>query len=117
MAQTPTTTGQALPSDAIARGQEIYDQLMREIEPELTNDVLPTLKEKYANETPEQATERQARYEAAFAEYDKRYAQYMNDMANKIHTFQRTVRAGIESDERTAEQGQLSSLESTISTL
>lgn len=117
MDPTQTTTGQdsSVSPDAIARGQQIYNQIMNEIEPELMSDVLPTLAEKYKDETSEQAEARRQRYDAAYAEYDKRYAQYMTDMSSKVHTLQRTVRAGIEVDERKEESDELTNLESSIS--
>jgi hypothetical protein len=119
----PTQTGTAgqgdTPSvDAIARGLQIYDEIMASIEPELTSAVLPTLAEKYANETPEESKARGERYDAAFIEYDKRYATYMADMGGKVRSLQRTVRAGIESDEHVQEEQQsLTNLEASISTL
>lgn len=104
--------------DAIARGLEIYDEIMASIEPELTSASLTTLAEKYANETPEEGAARAQRYDAAFTEYDKRYATYMADMGGKVRSLQRTVRAGIESDEHADEEQQsLTNLEATISTL
>lgn len=110
MDQTHTST-------TSAQGQQIYDEIMGQIEPELLSTVLPTLKEKYKDETPQQAQERNARYDAAFAEYDKRYAQYMVDLSTKVHALQRTVRADEEKDVKTAEAQELSSLESSISSL
>jgi len=103
-------------SDAIGRGKQIYDQIMAQIDPELVTDSLNTLSEKYKDETPEQATARSARYEAAFAEYDKRYAAYMMELGGKVKSLQRTVRAGIESDEHQQEEATtLTNLESSIS--
>jgi hypothetical protein len=117
MADTQTATGAPEP-DAIARGKQIYDQIMAEIDPELVTDSLTTLSEKYKDETPEQAAARSARYDAAFAEYDKRYAAYMTDLGGKVKSLQRTVRAGIENDERAEEQAStLNNLESTISSM
>lgn len=104
-----------MPADAVARGQQVYNQIMAGIEPELVSDVLPTLAEKYKDETAEQAEARRQRYEAAYAEYDKRYAQYMTNMATQVHTLQRTVRADIETDERKEESNTLTSLEDSIS--
>lgn len=114
----PTQTTAGDPSDAssnpLVRGQEIYDQIMAEVEPELVTATLATLGEKYKDETPEQAQARAARYEAAFAEYDKRYATYMADLSGKVHSLQRTVRAGIETDDRKEEENALTSLENSI---
>jgi hypothetical protein len=115
MTQTPIPAGQALPADAIERGKKIYDEIMAQIDPELVTDSLPTLDEKYKDETAEEAEARRERYNAAFAEYDVRYAQYMTDLGGKVKSLQRTVRAGIENDDRQEEQGALQNLESSIS--
>jgi hypothetical protein len=117
MDQTHTTTGQdpATSSDAIERGKAVYDEIMVEIDSELTHEGLALLAEKYKDETPDQAAVRQQRYDAAFAEYDKRYAQYMSNLNGQVKGLQRTVRAGIENDERTVEANELANLESSFS--
>jgi hypothetical protein len=121
MDPTQTSTagqfGAAIPADAAAQGASVYDQIMAEIEPDLLTNVIPTLETKYAGETPEQAAARSQRYDAAFAEYDKRYAVRMTQMDGQVHTLQKTVRTGIETDERHGEEDTLTTLESTISSL
>jgi hypothetical protein len=116
MAVIPNVNGMVSP-DVAARGQEIYDELMAQIEPELMMESLPTLNEKYANETPQQAAERSERYDAAFAAYDLRYAAYMADLQMAIHGLKKDVRQSMEDNGRIDDLSALASLESTISAL
>ena len=64
------------PPPVIPSGEEMYDQIMSQIEPDLVTAQLPLLKEKYKDETPEQAKARADRYNRAFAEYEKQFAAY-----------------------------------------
>ena len=48
----------------------LYDQIMREIEPDLVTDVLTTLTQKYKKETAAQAKLREERYAKAFKIFD-----------------------------------------------
>ena len=118
MDQTQTYTNGSLPADALERGKQVYDEIMGQIEQELMTDSLSLLSEKYKDETPEQATVRAARYDEAFVEYDKRYSAYMMDLGGKVRSFQRTVRAGIETDERKEEEATTTAnLENSLSNM
>jgi len=66
MPTTDPTTGTPIPIDPSLTGDEIYDRIMTGIEPELTTEQLPTLSEKYKDETDEQKQARADRYNAAF---------------------------------------------------
>lgn len=70
--QTTTTRDTGLPT-----GTQIYDGIMAKIEPELTTTQLPKLEEKYRDESPEDRQVRMARYDVAFAEYDKQYGSFL----------------------------------------
>lgn len=97
-------------------GEAIYDSIMQEIEPELMTKVLPTLEEKYKNETPEQKTARAERYTKAFTEYEKRYQAYLLSEESKLRTFKRAAFKGVE--ERTGEddRARLTQIDSLLST-
>ena len=86
-------------------GKEIYNTLMAQIEPDLVEDMLPLLDAKYAKETPRQKAARMARYERAFAEYDKRFTAFMNDLQEEVHEVKRAARASAE-QEAAAEDAQ-----------
>ncbi|MEK7137806.1 MAG: hypothetical protein AAB853_06020 [Patescibacteria group bacterium] len=87
----PTPTPLTIPT-----GEEIYDALMSQIEPELTSSQLPLLAEKYKDETPDQKEVRRKRYNAAFAKYDELYTAYVADMDARIHRYHREALRSIE---------------------
>ena len=106
-AQLPTVLG----------GEELYDLLMAKIEPDLVSTALPTLDEKYKNETPAEAEARKKRYEAAFAEYEKQFKQYVQDWDVQMHAFKHAVVSSLEQASRDDENTAMGDLESAISTL
>lgn len=98
---TDPTQDIALPQPPpILGGRELYDAIMGQIEPELTTAGLATLDQLYADETPEQKKQRAARYNAAFAEYEKRFKQYNTDWLGQFTAFQRQALASVESIDR-----------------
>ncbi len=112
-AQTIGTSGTAqIPQ--IPDGQTVYDWIMSRIEPELTTANREKLPELYANETPEQAQVRAARYAKAFEEYDKQYAQYRTAQEGGVHKFQRSIMAGVEARARGREEGDMANVEDQI---
>lgn len=76
----------------IPTGVELYDAIMGEIEPELTTSQLLLLKKKYAKETAQEGKERHARYNRAFALYERCYQEYTADLDVKSAACQRTAR-------------------------
>ncbi len=90
---------------------EIYDCFMAQIEPELTTSMLPHLKDLYANETPGQSKARQARYDAAYKEYDACFAAYSSSLTAQAKTYERIARKSTESVSREEEEGVLESIE------
>ena len=95
----------------IPEGNELYNQLMSKIEPDLMTDQLPLLDEKYKGETPEAAKIRSDRYEKAFAEYDKQLASYLGALGGKVREYQTTARKSVEHEERVKEEQQLTGIE------
>ncbi len=99
----------------IPDGDALYRQIMGGIEPDLLPETIGVLKEKYVGETPEQAQERAARYEKAFAEYDRQYAAFMERMETAVRAYEHAAVASIEREDRTDEDAQMQDLESAIS--
>jgi hypothetical protein len=99
----------------IPSGEQIYDFIMGQIEPELMSKELPHLEQRYKHEKKKQAKARAKRYQAAFAEYDKRFAEYTDWMNQKVHAFQRFARQTTERFESKKERGQIDDLESGFS--
>ena len=109
MSAAPTNDDMRIPT-----GDELYNLLMGGIEPDLTTDQLPLLDEKYAAETPEQAKIRAARYEKAFAEYDKQLNAYLAKLEAKVREYQSAARQSVENEERQKEGQALSGIEDAI---
>ncbi len=100
---------------SIPSGEELYNKLMAGIEPELLTQNLPTLEEKYKNESPEDAKARAAKYDKAFAEYEKQLAAYMSGMQRQVTTYKRTALQSAEAEDRTRDRATLQSLETEFS--
>ncbi|MDB4978270.1 MAG: hypothetical protein JWM56_456 [Candidatus Peribacteria bacterium] len=115
MSVTPIEQEPAAP--AIPTGDEVYALLMGKIEPELMPDQIETLKEKYKDETPEQAAARSERYDKAFAEYDAQYLAYMAALETKVKVYQRDAIGSVEKEDRRTEDSELTNLEAVISSM
>ncbi|MDD4628935.1 MAG: hypothetical protein PHE68_06160, partial [Candidatus Peribacteraceae bacterium] len=76
---------------AIPKADELYNSLMREIEPELTTDQIPLLMEKYKDETQEQREARMARYNAAFEAYEKALETHVSGLQKDVGVFRKQV--------------------------
>ncbi len=99
----------------IPSGQEIYDMIMSQIEPELVSENLPTLEEKYKDEPEEKKQERLKKYEKAFEEYDKAYELYISDIREKVRRYRHLSFAWAEAQSKNDEDGRLAELEESFS--
>lgn len=104
-------------STTMPSGEEIYDSIMAEIEPELTTPQLPLLKEKYKDETAEQAKARAERYQKAFKLYDSIYQNFVIEVDTKAREYRRSALQSAEREESAKEAASLSGLEAAFSTL
>ena len=98
----------------IPTGRELYDSIMSGIEPELVSSVIPTLQEKYKEETPEGKEARKDRYNQAFAEYEKQYQQYVAELEEQVKRYQREGMKSVEAMSREEEEQNLASIEDAI---
>ena len=98
----------------LPQGEEFYDALMAQIEPDLVSTQLPLLEARYAGETPEQKEARQARYDAAFEEFDRRSAVEMSKLEQDVHAYKVTTMREAEAASRQEEVADMSFLESSI---
>ncbi len=108
------TPGGIYPGIHIPTGDELYNQLMQSIEPELTTAELPLLDDRYKTETAQQSKERAQRYQRAFAEYDRQLQAYMGDLQAKLHAHQRIALSSAELGAKTEEEEALTAIESNI---
>ena len=112
---TPTFTIPEPPK--IPSGEEFYDAVMSEIEPELVSSVIPTLSEKYKNETEEEKQKRCDRYNKAFEDCYKRYALFIADLNQQVHRYQKQAMRSAEEWNRSQELVTLDELMQTAATL
>lgn len=94
--------------------QELYDQIMVQIEPELTTTIIPTLVEKYAHEDSSDAQARAKRYAQACEKYDTSFRAYMQALRGAIKQFARSAAKSFEATVRTGERMNLQNLESAF---
>jgi len=92
----------------------IYNSLMGKIEPELVTTELPTLKEKYKDETEEEKAKRVERYNRAFGEYEKALDAYFVELENKVKEIRKQAFASAEKEDFVEEQAQLAEMEATF---
>lgn len=110
--QTSIKTAVEIPS-----ADELYDQIMSDIEPELMLGNVAAAKEAQSADTPEQKKERSERYRRAFEEYDKRLAKYLLTLDSSIRSYVSHVKRSVEIDDRTHEETKLGSIESSLQAL
>lgn len=99
---------------AIPTGREIYDSIMRQIEPELVSGVIPTLKGKYKNETEEGKKTRGERYRKAFIRYYEMFEAYISDLDLRIRRYRREAMAGIEAISHGEEERKLNDIAASM---
>ena len=98
-------------------GDALYDSIMAEIEPELTTAQINTLVEKYKGETPEEAKARAERYNKAFEEYEKRFAQTQQGWDASFKQYKHEALASAEKEDRTEDEKNLTQLEASLKSL
>lgn len=108
---TPATT--AVPPK-IPTGREIFDAIMRHIEPELTSEGVKTLAETYKNETIVDYAKRRERYALAFERYKQAYQGYVATLDAQVTRYCRDSFVEVEMDDRSSESGILSNLVSSM---
>lgn len=71
----------------------LYNEIMRNIEPDLLTTVMPRHAEMYAKETHQKSVERMKRYDSAFAVFDRVAMEYERDLHEDIQTLKRQAQA------------------------
>ncbi len=99
---------------AVRSGAELYDSIMGAIEPELVSSKLPFAADAFAAETPEQRAERAQRYQAAFDEYDRRFAAYQDQWNQELRTYKRHAMTFIEEKAQAEDENAMASIESSL---
>ena len=113
----PTTTNKiplkiptVLRGVKIPTGDEVYDSIMRKIEPELLTKNLKKLDTPYREETAPERTKRYQRYSMAFVEYKKIYQAWAERLGEAMKSYKRALHRTAETLSGTGEQNILESL-------
>ncbi len=94
----------------IPTGQELYDALMGNIEPELTSQGSLALEQTYQNETPEDREQRLNRYDLAFDRYEQAETEYLAMLQEQVNRYKREASTRAEMDSRESDENVLGSL-------
>ncbi len=109
---TPATAGTI--EIHIPSGQEVYDAIMGEIEPELLTANIPLLEEQHKGETPEEKAARSARYTEAYAQYDAAYKTWADNLQKAVAAVRKEALRSAEKKDKLNEDAQLLSLEAAM---
>lgn len=96
-------------------GDDVYDALMVDIEPELVSVNIPHLDDGYTDESPEQRKARYERYVQAFEAYDKALAAWTAELKTAVDRCRREVIKASEQESRKQEEVKLSELNAVFS--
>lgn len=88
----------------IPHPEEIYNSIMRGIEPELTTEQFPLLKEIYKNEEPSQKAVRIERYKKSFQRFDEEFQEAIQRLTGKVNSYRRHVIKYAEAQTQTEEE-------------
>jgi hypothetical protein len=110
-----TSSSHTVPLPAGQSGQEVYDEIMRGIDVELTSDQIPLLAEKYKDESKDDRVKRVERYNKAFASFDIIAAQHEKNVQKEKNVYRKQALASAEAESRVEESKKLQQLESQFS--
>lgn len=112
-----TQTSGIPPPPVIPGGEEVYDRIMSGIEPELTTAMLPTLADKYAQETQAERDARMERYKAAFLKYEEEHKKFLMSQEGQVRSYGRNLMSAVEARAGGADSEKLENIESLITNL
>jgi hypothetical protein len=99
----------------IPTGEELYNALMSEIEPELLTFAIPTLEQAHAGETPGEHATRIQRYKEAYRKYDEVYERWMLKFGQLVAQYRRQALKMRETAARSEETQAMDALEQKMS--
>jgi hypothetical protein len=98
----------------IATGRELYNMLMANIDPELTDEGRKKAEVAYRDETPEERAIRMRRYERSIARCEEAYRDYIATLDTQIDRYKRDSFRFVETEDRARESGVVDSLAAFI---
>ncbi|MDA1209042.1 MAG: hypothetical protein O2904_03355 [bacterium] len=96
-------------------GQELYDALMGQIEPELISSELPNMGARYAAETPEDTAKRASRYGQAFLKYQQSYEGFSKMKNEEVKTYRKASYEVVEKQSDAEDDEDLTKLDTQFS--
>lgn len=95
----------------------LYDAYMNEHEPDLLDENIDSLDEKYSGESPEDKAAREARYEEAFAGYEAMVKDLVKDMNEHNRQARRKALKSEEAKDTAVESEKLKQVDEAISNM
>jgi len=108
-----TSQGRTEPP-VIPSGEEIYDMLMGEIEPDLVLRNVEELDEKYKDETPEQTKDRADRYRGAWKTYKEKLTEFTSKLSREVSNYTHEQIKIFEAEANEVDEKVLSEIEDMI---
>ncbi|HAI97992.1 TPA: hypothetical protein DCL30_00410 [Candidatus Peribacteria bacterium] len=100
----------------VPTGTQVYDALMLQIDPELLTANIPSLGEKYRDETPEAKAERLKRYGASYARYDQVFLEWITSLHAAVRSYRHEALQSAEAQNQEKEATGLLQLQSQFKT-
>lgn len=95
-------------------GEQVYDSIMCQIEPELLLSNLQNLDAPYLGESEQHRTERYERYGKAFAKYQGHYQAWIKSLKSAVNVYKKAVIKASEKVSASDDSAKLETLSSQI---
>ena len=95
--------------------EQLYDMIMREIEPDLLSYNIPKLDEYYKDETEEQHKERMKRYDVAYKQFEEKLQEFMNNVQDEVRGTKRDSLLAKEQEDKEHDMEVLEDIEEALS--
>jgi len=112
-AQDPYGAGMPMPS--VLTGEQLYNQIMEAIEPDLLTTAIVGLDEKYKGETAEQKAARLERYRKAYETYDQKFQENHTAWYAEWAQYKKRALKSAEARNATKESQEMQNLEQSMS--
>lgn len=109
-----STTG-GITDDELA--QQLYDVVMRDVEPDLLSYNLPKLAEFYKDETPAEHSNRMERYRTAYTKFEQAWRDFLTKVQMQVTSGQKMALEQKEASDRASEQGSVHAAATAIDSL
>jgi hypothetical protein len=94
--------------------EEIYDALMREIEPDLVSETIGSIDTLYPGETEEERDARMKQYALAFVIFDETLEEYELEKKEEIHRIKNEMQQVVEQESKAEDDATMTKIEESI---